>query len=120
MAAPRTLKPVVAILVVVAAILMLLAAGIVHAAEELLDNVGHANVCAPGERGECWVVESAVVERSGLEELVVRSAEGGSGAIRVEAMSEWELPPPAGAPVSLERWGGGDVGYVHDPASGRR
>ena len=116
---PRSIVPTV----IACALGLLLAVGCVataiYSVTEIFVDVGVANVCAPGERHECFTNEPGFVVAADSTEMQVRPVVSGQPR-RVVASTSCDDPPAPRTVVTLQRWEGGEIGYVVDPVHGRR
>lgn len=117
--APRSLVPVVAVLVVAAAALCVVAAGIAYCVKPMFLDTSRENVCAVGDRTACYVDEPGVVVASENDQLTVQRAFGTETTLTPSV--SWDDEPRPGTGVILQYWEGADeIAYVHEVVSGRR
>lgn len=118
-APPRSLVPVVLVLLLVAGALALIGSGLAYCVDSFFLDASRTNVCASESRHECFVTEDALVQRASATALVLRHGDAYSQTTTVEPTSSWDEYPAVGTRVTLERWEGEEIAYVDD-SFGRR
>lgn len=117
--APRSLVPVVAVLVLAAAALCLIAVGIYYCVKPMFLDTSRENVCVGAGRTTCYVDEPGVVVASANDVLTVRHPFGTETTLTPSV--GWEGEPRPGAGVVLQHWeGAAEIAYVYDERTGRR